>query len=502
LFAISVLTDERYYQRAAPRWFAQLRHDAGLDLYEAIEDASPAERLKRALTQAAQRYAATAENERVCSPEVAIRSLVYYVVVSIAFGSRTQDHALVAALPSVLEPFAPLSGVTHTVWQNAIATRESIVDNQHERAHARWLEVLEALSKVSSTEMSYVGPLRGAVRYGLGLIEARLGMPAAEERARSLDDDPQQQVSAVALRRIVSLHRGAALGAERLRKQGEALALSANVRSMFSSTLSAELLAHALTSDMTGLREVAEAIRPLAARFPGWLGYQHLADGHFEQTCGRLELARAAFERGLAVSEPRADDPARATGSWPRLESAYLELLVLLGSAEEARARGLRVLETCVRLGIGLAAFPVRRALALAEAKLGDYEAACLRLDGVLQELSSFQSRGLELGASYEARTRIAIWHADAAAIERYGRLTAEQYRYGEGSALGARYERLMDEVRGSGVIALPELADLHTKLLTSHVHSTLSLRPGGSAPGELVSDAVSHARRVGEETS
>jgi hypothetical protein len=234
---------------------------------------------------------------------------------------------------------------------------------------------------------------------------------------------------------------------------------------MFYSTLGPELTAYALASDLTGVREVAQSIRQLAARFPGWEGGRQLADGYFEQLCGRLGAARLAFERGLAVSEPSADDPRRCTGAWPRLEAAYIELLVQLDQATEAQARGAKALEHCAQLGIGLASFPIRRALALAEGKLGQYAAASQRLSEVLSELEHYQIRGLELGATHEAYTRIAMWNADAAAVEVHGRRTAEEYRYGQGSALGARYERLMDEAQKSGIATLPKVADLPASL-------------------------------------
>jgi hypothetical protein len=76
---------------------------------------------------------------------------------------------------------------------------------------------------------------------------------------------------------------------------------------------------------------------------------------------------------------------------------------------------------------------------------------------------------GLELGATYEARARIAIWFADDEAIATFGGHTAREYRYGEGSSLGARYERLMDEAHRTGRSALPELVDAHGNMTTSH---------------------------------
>jgi hypothetical protein len=485
LFAIAIVTDEAHYLRAAPAMLAQLRRDSGLDLHDAITDAAnPGDRLMRALTAVSKQYEATPEHERVLDAEHAIRGLVYFVAISIAIGSRVQDSALIASLPALLEPFAPLSPLIHAVWQNAIATRETIVDNRPESAHTRWFAVLEALAKISTTEMAYVEALRGAIRYGVGLIEARLGYASAEHRATQLDDDPYQKVSAVSLRRIARLHKGDFAGAERFRKQAEALALNANIRQMFQSTLPAELIAHALAGDLTGIRADAERIAPLAARFPGWAGYKHLAEGCFEQARGQLDSAREAFERGLAVSEPDPDDPHRSLQTWPRLEAAYVDVLVQLGRAEQARARGLRALERCAQMEIGLAAFPIRRALALAEAKLGDHESACARLEAVISELQAVKIRGLELGATYEARARVAIWSSDSPAIDRYGRLTAEEYRYGEGSALGARYERLMDEARNTGVIVLPELSDFQTKLTTSNWRSMPSIPGMRSIPG------------------
>jgi tetratricopeptide (TPR) repeat protein len=404
----------------------------------------------------------------VYSPEIAIRSLAYYVAISIAIGSRTQDCALIASLPAVLEPFAPLSPLLHAIWQNAIATRETICDNRPVQAHTRWREVDAVLAKVTVAEMNYVAALRGAIAYGIGLVEARLGFASAQERVRALDGDPFQQVSAMSLRRVASLHKGDPAAAERYRKKAELLSLQANQRQMFTSTLPAELIAHALAGDLTGIRESAEAIAPLAARFAGWTGYRHLAEGYFEQARGQLEAAALAFERGIAASEPDPEDPTRCSGAWPRLEAAYLEVLVSLERVAEAKTRGDRVLARCEQLGIDAAASATRRAVGLAQAKLGDYHGAVERIEGVIATLKALDIRGLELGVTYEARARIAIWFSDNEAIERYGRLTAEEYRYGEGSSLGARYDRLMLEARSSGMIVLPELSDFQTRLTTS----------------------------------
>jgi hypothetical protein len=469
LASIGVNTDDAYYFRAAPDWFARLEHDSGLGFYQAITDAaSPSDRLMRALTQVSEQYAATPPAERVWSPEAAIKGLVTYVIISIAIGSRTQDGPLLMSLPALLEPFASLSPIIGVIWQNALASRETSCDCLPERALKRWHGVESALANVNASELSYVDALRGAVAYGIGLVEARLGLASAERRSQALDRDSFQKVSAMYLRKVARLNQGDFDGAERCRKQAELLALQAGNRQMFSNTVIAELVAHAMASDLIGIKQAADEIEPFAARYLGWLPYRHLATGCFEQCRGQLDAAQQAFERGLLLCEPDAREPQRSIGPWPRLEAGYIEVLIGLDRAEQAKARGDRALARCAERGIDTAAFPIRRALALAEAKLGDHAHASERLEALARELIALDVTGLELGAIYEARTRVAIWAADQVAIEEYGRLTANEYRHGEGSPLGARYERLMDEARSAGVHVLPQLTEFETKLTTS----------------------------------
>jgi tetratricopeptide (TPR) repeat protein len=481
LTLISVGTDDRFYWVGAAAWRAQLELDSGFSDYVRlahIED--PSQRLMRALQDTTARYAATPQAERVYDAEHAIRLLVHYVVLSIAIGARTYDGALIRSLPQLLEPFAPLSPLVAAIWQNALATVESGVLRQPERARARWVEVYERLGKVESPDPQIVASIRYAIAFGVGLGDAALGI-AVDDWAEILDRDPMQRVNAMYLRKVVRLQQGDLEGAERCRKQAELLALQSSTRQMFNSLLSLEINVHAAAWDLTGVKQIAARIEPLAERHRGWLPFRHLAEGHYQRLVGDLDAAAAAYARCLELSTPDPNDSTRSLAAWPSALAASVETWIALGRAEEARALASEALRDCERREIRVVAHEIVRALGLAEAKCGDYAQAAARLDELIAEQRRMGVTGLNLGTSYEARARVAIWAGDQPAVERFGKLTADQYRHGRGSTLGARYERLMEEARGAGVVVLPQLSPFETTIfggteMGSRVQATLAV--------------------------
>jgi hypothetical protein len=149
---------------------------------------------------------------------------------------------------------------------------------------------------------------------------------------------------------------------------------------------------------------------------------------------------------------------------------SYVDTLCALGRHADARRIATDALERCGELGIGASSHEIARGLALAEARLGDHAGAWARLEQLIEARTKLGASGLQLGVCYEVGARIAIMTGDEERLQHYARLTAIEYRYGHGSPLGARYERLMDEARQSGVGALPELADF----VATSVKSTL----------------------------
>jgi hypothetical protein len=459
-----IVADHEYYEIAGLPWRARLELDSGYGDYQAhpeIEDRG--ERLSNAMRLAYERYFATPEAERVYRPDEAITFLVRFVALSIAIAGNQLDLALAESLPQLLEPFAPINPIVDIVWKNALAMRETMCRVRPDRARQLWIEVYERLAGVTESEMQYVEMVRSAVAFGIGTMEAWLGMQSASEWAARLDGDPFQRISALQLRRTLRIQLGDWHAAEQLRKEAEILALQARSRQMFPNVLQVELNAFSLAADMTGLKHSIDRARALALSAPGWIPTLTTAEARFHVLCGDLQSAITSAETALALFES-ADGPTYPLGqAWAGAVVARLEALIGLERYEDARQIGERALETCKKLEIGVPADDISRTLGLAEARLGEYECAATRISAIIERQLALGISGLRLGASYEARARIAIWASDAALAEEYMRHTAREYHYGQGSALGARYERLVQEAQRISTAMLPSLADFES---------------------------------------
>jgi hypothetical protein len=464
LVALSVATDASYYWLAAPALLEQLKQDSGLNAWRQDPQTSDAgQRITRALGRAHEHYLATPEAERVYRADEAIRFLAQYVACSLPIGARTMNSELISALPELLEPFAPLSPVLNAIWQNAVGSRELHCQCRYDSARVRWIEVVRRLDETTNAELEHVETIRNAVGFAVGMIEAVLGLASATGWAARIEHDPLQRLSAMYLRKIVRLEQGDWSGADKLRRQAEVLALQARVPQMFTS-LQVELAAYAHARDLVGLKDVMARLEPLAARYANWLPYLVLAEARFQLIRGDIVAAKAGFERCLVLTEVGANKQrSHMMPPWIGAQAGHSEALLALGDAEGARACASSALAICKELDIDGPAHELTRALALAEAKLGDFTSAIARLDDLIQRQTALGVSGLKLGVSYETRAQVAIWCDDESAFERYARLTAAEYRYGARSPLGARYERLVNEARRGGFHTVAELSEFES---------------------------------------
>jgi hypothetical protein len=198
----------------------------------------------------------------------------------------------------------------------------------------------------------------------------------------------------------------------------------------------------------------------LAARSAGWIPHRHVALGHFHLACDDFTSALTEFESALALATPQPEKPEQVPTVWSMSVAGKVEALTELGRHEEARAAGESALERCRIQEVEFASHAIVRAVAIAEARLGDFETARTRLDAIIDKQVALQTTGLHLGTSYEARARVALLSGEADAVERYMALTAREYRYGQGSPLGARYERLVNEASRTSARPLAQLSD------------------------------------------
>ncbi|HKP61744.1 MAG TPA: protein kinase [Polyangiales bacterium] len=462
MLGLAVVTGEiEYYREAAPEYLEQLVRDSGLGLWRTdSQNKDAGARLTQALTKAFERYQAESEAQRCYRPDEAIALLAEYSGHALAIAVRTMDLALIQSTPTLLEPFAPLSPLLNALWQNGLGIRECHEACRYEAARARWTAVHATLRDVQGADVRHLETIRNANAYGIGLVEAVFGLASAAHWADELEQNPLQRVNGLYLRKIVRLEQGDWAGAARLQRSAELLALRSRLPPLFNSTFTVEISAHVLARDLHGVQGVIERERVEAERYPGWIPYLLEAEARFELIRGDFARARSCFERLSERTAPDADLRSPCMAVWLAAQGGLCETLLALELAAEARQAAIAALAICKQVGVGAFAYEVERQLALAEAKLGDFDAAVARLDSLIAAQTELGVSGLRLGVTYEARAEVALWAGDAAKFEAFASLTAREYRHGSDCPLSARYERLANEARRRGIQLRVSLED------------------------------------------
>jgi serine/threonine protein kinase len=449
LVGLSIVIDNKLYQRYAPAFLAQLERDSGLLDYHA--SALPqAERLPAALNQTVARFTAMPEAERVYRVDEAIKKLARFVTVSIVIGVRSRDSRLLASLPGILEPFSGLSPVLYALWQNLVAATEMNYLSQPLRARAHALDVYERLGNCANQDARYVDAIRHAVSYALGVLEVSLGLPSAKHWIEILDKDRMQQVNAMRLRSFQSLYEGDAEAAERYRTRAEVLAVQASGRQMFDSPVIVELAAHTHAGDLTGVKQVADRVAPRAASEPRWRAVLLVAQGQYQRLRGDFAAAHECYEQSMALENPAQQDPPPWLDIWRLAAPGKIAALVELGRADEARSFGLQALDIALQRGFEAWSHDIVRELALAEAKVGDFARASERLDALIAARAAVLPS--HLAVDYEARACVAIWAKDTLAAAHFASLAVRRDGLGRNTTLVVRQSRLRDEARSAGL--------------------------------------------------
>jgi hypothetical protein len=243
--------------------------------------------------------------------------------------------------------------------------------------------------------------------------------------------------------------------AERCRRQVELLLLQSPIKPpLYAGAAHQHVYAYVLLDNISGLRHAIVEMEAVSKSQPSLAPFVPFTRGAHARACGNHADALKWFDHTLSVVKP-GEHPI-----WPWAASGRVHALVGLERYSEAREYATTALVTADEIGLGIMRQHIEVALATAEAKLGDFAAACARLDAAAAAREALGMGPASLGLVYEARARTALWMKDATAFDCYARKCATQYRLAQADpALIAKYERLMREARALELLQNPELA-------------------------------------------
>lgn len=426
LMNVGAFLDSRPFTKYGDEAEAYLRAESGWDHYQQLDPGmAPMQRVLEAIRLAQLEYEADPGARRFAPPE-AIRHLALYVVTAIAVGARSMDAGLRLRLPALLAPFTPLSPILDAMHENAAGTAEGVLA-YYEGPLARLPRVVEALSKDEAAGIEHADEICAACLYAMGVYGARLGIPAAADHLDKVADHPRQASNVLRARAMLALECGDWTGAEAHHRAAEQRDLeSADVPMFGLTSVLGMYYTYARGLDLSMMGQLLGIIREEARRHPGWQASLHGALGEYHRLRGDRERALREFDACAELSEPQstADHP---YSPWYPSEASALETLLELDRVDECHARGLRALRFGDGNPRGFRYIHIKRALALCESRMGEFDAAQARLDALFAELGQLGSRGMNLGLLHEARALLALAQGDrGAAASAYARARDE----------------------------------------------------------------------------
>ncbi|MBN1653812.1 MAG: protein kinase [Deltaproteobacteria bacterium] len=446
--------------------FSLLYHESGLDIYYELDgEPNSLERLSQALKLAQHRYDNTAESERVLPPLEAIRRLALYTIVANSFASISYDNQLLDSSPS-LEPFRPLSPTIGTVQLHTLAAR-CAVGARFEKTRETYQRIVNAIAQPDHEDINKTtrSILRFSLIYGIGTIDAAIGLDTALKAADELEPYPLNQVNAWRIRMIYYLRRGEARQAERCRRTIELLQIQNSPSQTFETVhVFTALVSYASYDDLNGVVQMTEGIERNARRFPGWVPFVYYARGEYHRIRGDFVQSSREFEHALGLISPGRH------AAWPFAAGAYLRTLFDQGRLSDGERLGREYLIAAQREDLGYPVNLIRMPLALIEARLGKQRSAQDLADEAVMSWKALGATGVYLGLAYETRARVAIYNDDPQSFRLYAAQCGELWRTGENPSLIAKHEKLMQDARqaylgmSQEVKQASELADILSK--------------------------------------
>jgi tetratricopeptide (TPR) repeat protein len=446
---LGVFVDYAAFEEMRPIVVEELKRDSGYGFWtppESPDGAMPAALM--AMHAAHTRFEATPPEEQTRSPQAAIQALVQFAAAGIAVGAQASNWALRRSLPDLLRPFACLSPVVDAIHENCLAVKE-LSFGRYERYRDRTLAVLDRLSQGDAQSLPYVDEIRSALVYGAASADARIGTPKAFERLVLLESHPRLRANAMDLKAYMLLQQGDWKEAAACYRMAEQLQMDSPMGQMFGSKfIRNEAEIYALGGDLDGVTRTIHRLEALCSKYPGWQPSLRLAQAEQARLRGEFDEALEAYGECLELIQPLMTDEG-SSPEWYSATAGRIEVLLEMRRAEEATEVGRRAQD----LGLtwrGADALELRfhgiiRALALAESRLGDHDAALRRLEPVIERRQQLGTTGLSLGLLYEARALIAEQAGSRALQEQSTQQACAQFSLVQDSAFFARAERLRE---------------------------------------------------------
>lgn len=417
-----------------------LAHASGLTDYTALDPSLPAgERLKRAFELAGERYRANPEQMRGLDPGTALKYLVRTQIVCGGMAALALDYVFWSQLPS-LAPFAPLSPAVALV-ETLIEGVGARLSGRPERASVLYRQVIDRTDQPDRAGLDESNHrfTRFGVMSALGIMEAGMGFHSCLDWADLVEQEPLHVVNALQIRILHQLWQGRVRDADRLRERVELLRIESSSRQIGDGLhLLMQLVAHAMSDDLTRLKHALDEVHAFADRHPAWHPVAQYAMGEYQRIRG---------DHASAVLHLRVTIDFVSCGThqiWAFAAGAYINVLCTLGRASEARDFGVQCLATAEHAELGYLTHYIRMPLAVACAEMGEYERAAELADATIASFRTLGSDGLNLVLAFEVRARVAILARDTEAYEAYARECAQQCRAAGSRVLGAKYERLV----------------------------------------------------------
>jgi len=463
MMMLGIYVDVSWFESQRVAVLDGLKRDSGYVRWQQQPDTgSDIERVLAAIQGAQAEFDNAPLEQRRYNPEQAIRALVQFTGVAAAVGAQTCDWALRRTLPDLLRPFICLSPVINVMFENALSVTD-LSYGRYEQYRDRSLRVLEMLADPAVESLEHIAEIRAAVTYGVSSVEARTGDVRALGRLATLADNPRLRSNAMDLQAYVHLQQGDWQCARLCKRRVEQLNMEGSFGQMFGTTnLRNEAEVYALGGDLSAVKQVLARLEAMSQRHPGWLPSYHSARAEYERLRGDLQAASDACDESLSLLEPLMDAEG-GVSEWYSSAAGKLAVLVDLGLHEAAREYGKQVLAragTWLKTevdGVHVADIRVHgilRALALAEASLGQHAQALARLEPAIASRLRLGSSGVYLGILYEAQAQVALESGDAALHKQSVRLACEQFSLCEESGFTSRRVQLMAHGRVQSPIA------------------------------------------------